>query len=113
MNDKLAQWLAKEIEDRGWSIRETGRRAGLSHTPIANILAGQANPGLTVLVKLADVFGASREDVLRLAGVLPPLPGIDEDATLRRMIEIVKRLSPEDREEVLAYARYRYEQRGT
>jgi len=98
MNNELARWLASELEKRGWSIRETARRAGLSHTPIANILANRTNPGLDVLVKLADALGKSREDVFRMAGILPSLPGIDDDASIVKTLETMKRLTPEVRE---------------
>lgn len=99
MNDQLAQWLARELKERSWSIRETARRAGLSHTPIANLLSGRITPGLDVLVKLADALDEPRENVLRMAAILPPLPppASEEEEALY----LFRQIRPEQREAAL------------
>jgi len=74
MDDTLASWLNTKLKERGWSQREAARRAGISRTPLSGILSEQYDPDLKVLIALADVFDTPREDVLRLAGMLPPTP---------------------------------------
>jgi transcriptional regulator with XRE-family HTH domain len=71
MDTDLSGWLQERIDARGWSLRETARRAGLSPTPIASILSGDANPSLDVYKGLARAFALPLEQVLRAAGELP------------------------------------------
>jgi transcriptional regulator with XRE-family HTH domain len=64
-------WLTRSITERGWSIRETARHAGISHTVISNILNGD-QPTFDTCVALSQVFREPPEYILRLAGLLPP-----------------------------------------
>lgn len=41
---------------------------------------------------------------MREAGLLPPLPGPDEDFTLKQLYDLGKRLSPQERERLLSIA---------
>jgi transcriptional regulator with XRE-family HTH domain len=70
----LSVWLVNKIKDRGWSIRELARRAGVSHTSVAKAVSGETRPSPGVCLGIAYAFGELPEDVLRLAGHLPPLP---------------------------------------
>ena len=86
MENTLSVWLNEQIRERGWSIREVSRRAGLSHTAINNALDGQG-VRLDTYRGLSRAFGMPLEDVLRAAGELPPLPPeIDEEAEMLRII---------------------------
>ena len=74
VENTLAEWLAAELEERGWSVREVARRGGVSHTAINNALSELVQPTLDTYKAIALAFGISLEDVLRRAGELPPLP---------------------------------------
>ena len=41
MNQEFVTWIKQQIKAQGWSMRETARRAGLSPTPIQQILSGE------------------------------------------------------------------------
>lgn len=74
MSNELVGWLKQQIAERGWSVREAARQAGVSPTPLNHILAGKANPGLDVYRGLAKAFDVPVAHVLRLAGeIAPPL----------------------------------------
>jgi len=109
MND-LVKFLNGELKRRSWSQRELARRADLSHSLISQVLSEQVRATPEFCIAVADALGEAREDVLRMAGVLPPLPQIDGDASMAKTLEVMKRLTPEEREEVLAYVLWRYEQ---
>lgn len=81
MDANLVNWITEELKNRGWSLRELGRRANLSHATISHILSGQTNPGLDFCVGIARAFNVPAETVLRLADLLPHRA---EDTELRR-----------------------------
>jgi transcriptional regulator with XRE-family HTH domain len=50
-------------EERGWSQDQLAAQAGMTQAQVALIEAGQANPTLRSLVKLAHAFGCSVSDL--------------------------------------------------
>src|SRR5690348_6514898 len=53
----LGDFIAKLREEKGWTQRELGRRAGLSQTTIHKLEAGiTEHPGVDVLVALASAL---------------------------------------------------------
>lgn len=90
MSDKLASWINEKTKDNNWSIREFGRRAGISHTHAARIVNSEVVPSAEVCQNIAVAFGVPVEDVLRLAGLLPSLPEGNEvvRAILLRLQEL-------------------------
>lgn len=105
---KLSSLITTELEERGWSMRELGRRAGVSHAHISNVVSGSAKPGADFCLAIARAFRLPPERMLRLGGFLPPLLGPETDPALNELLEITRQLSPEGRQEVLNYALWRY-----
>jgi transcriptional regulator with XRE-family HTH domain len=99
MATKLSTWLANEIETRGWSIRELARRAGVSHTTVADVISQQRIPTWDFCAAIAGALDKSPEDIFRLAGLLPPIPPAVEEE--REAIGILRALSPELRAAVM------------
>ena len=71
----FGRWLLGELEKRGWSQSELATRAQVSHGRVSQVISGDI-PTSKILVKLAYALQLRPEDVLRRAGVLPPLPSI-------------------------------------
>ncbi len=101
----FASWLEKEIEARGWTIRELARRAGLAHVTISNILNGTRNPGVEFCLGVAKALREPPELVFRRAGLLPKREGI-EDELYDRFRAYIEALSPERREELFRYVMF-------
>jgi transcriptional regulator with XRE-family HTH domain len=108
MDDKLTLWLSNEINERGWSIREVSRRAGISHTTVAQILSGHRAASAAACIALARALRVPSEDVLRRAGLLPDTPV--DDFQVSRLYDYYKRLSPRAREDAVQYLVFKYEQ---
>lgn len=106
-------WLTSEINSRGWTNSELARRAGVRHSTISMLLSGHNKPGLDVCVGIAKAFKVSPEDVLRRAGLIPKFVAGEDDPAITRTIEYLRRLSANDRAEVLAYTMFRYAQAMT
>lgn len=85
-------WLEKELKDRGWSHRELARRSGLSQTSISSVLseADKQKPGLDFCVAVSGPLGEKPETIMRLAGLLPPLPETVQEED--EIIDIIRRL---------------------
>jgi len=101
--DNFTAWINSELEAREWSIRELGKRAGLSATTISNVLNGHRMPGKRFCIALARAFGVSREEVFRHAGFLQPLP--DNDAGAEQALYLFRRLTVADQERILVMMR--------
>ncbi len=66
----FVKWLRAEIEERGWSQNELGRRAGVSSGGISLILSRQRRPSPGVCRGIARVLEIPEETVFRKAGIL-------------------------------------------
>lgn len=109
MSDVLSGWLSKKLEQRGWSHSELARRASVSQAAVSGTISGDRKAGADFCIKVAQALGESPEKVLRLAEILPPIPDI-EDSTLLELLEIARNVSAEGRQEILNFARFRYQQ---
>jgi transcriptional regulator with XRE-family HTH domain len=74
VNDKLAEWIVTQADDRGWSYRELARRSGVSHTTISQVISGQRIPTFDFCADVARALGESPVELFRLAGLLPAMP---------------------------------------
>jgi len=74
MDTELGRTISKLRDDKGWSQRELGRRAGVSNTAISKLESGDAEPTNNTIVRVALALGQDPEELLRLAGHLPSIP---------------------------------------
>jgi DNA-binding XRE family transcriptional regulator len=72
------------------------------------LISGHNNPGPDLCLGIARAFHIPAEEVFRRAGILPPLPAPDNDPTFGELLSYMRRLSAEDRRDVLEYALFRY-----
>lgn len=67
----FVRWVLEEMERRGWRQAELARRANISASHISRMLSGEAQIGIDAAQGIAQAFGMTLEDILRLAGILP------------------------------------------
>lgn len=104
------EWLEEKLREMGWKPADLARAANIRYATLSRILNGQRNAGPDVCLAVARALKVPPEKVFRRAGLLPPLPASEDDATLKELQDIAQQLSLEKRREVLEYARWRYEQ---
>jgi transcriptional regulator with XRE-family HTH domain len=82
---EIGEWLGQQLQERGWSSSELARRAGISQSSVSNVLTGKQVPGLEFCKGAAQALGMRTEELLSLAGHLPPLPApvVEEREALR------------------------------
>ncbi len=100
---EFVSWLQAEMNSHNWSSRETARRAGISHPLILDILNFNKQPSFKTCVVLARIFNLAPEDVVRRAGLLPPVQ--ETDAKKETLLHLYEQMSPEDRNELIEIAR--------
>jgi len=99
--EAFVAWIEGELKERGWSLRELGRRGDLSSTSISNVLSGYRKPGYRLCRGIARALEMNPEDVFRRAGLLPPAPDLD-DPQLKAALFLFEKLTVADQERVLA-----------
>ena len=88
-------------------MRELGRRAGISHTQISDVLSRKEEPGPKFYQGIAKAFGVPLESVEQLDenGEIPQ-SRLDHPK-FKELVEVGQKLTLEDLQEVLDYAIYR------
>jgi transcriptional regulator with XRE-family HTH domain len=103
----LGDWIREARMAQGVSQRALADRSGLSRSYLCDIERGRgAQPSVLTLDKLAVALGASRTDLLQVAGILEAPFGKDGGEHERRLIAVVRDLSPDSRELVERFARF-------
>ncbi len=71
VNMEFADWLINQLNVRNISQAELGRKSGLGRAAISNYVNGRI-PNIPAMRKLAAALSMPEEDLLRIAGLLPP-----------------------------------------
>ena len=85
---EFADWLANEILQCGWSLRELARRSELAQVTLADLLTG-AQPTWEQCARLGHTLRMSPVTVFRKAGLLPVASGTRDE----RLVEALETLS--------------------
>lgn len=107
---EFIEWLNNQMQIQGWGIRETARKANISHTSISMILGG-GQPSFDTCVALAHAFGVSIIQTLVMAGLLTPPP--EYSPTRAQWDDVFEKLPADDQQELLEIARLKLTRRRT
>lgn len=105
--DNFISWINEELNYRGWSQNELGRRMGLTGSAVSKTMLGQNNVTYDFCVALAKAFGMDKEDVLVRAGLLNPRTKTIEGDEIQR---IYNELPAEERKGILDFAKWKLQQ---
>lgn len=107
-NREFVEWIEGELEKRKWRPADLARAAALYPATISKVLNEDRQAGPDVCLALARAFKLPPELVFRKAGLLPELPGGNHDVELQQLIDLMQRMTPDERREILEYALWRY-----
>ena len=111
MATELTEWINQILNERGWSVRELARRAGVEHSTVNSVLAEKHDPGLRFCNGIARAVKVPPERVFRLAGLLPSYVIGDKPAREEaELLEYFRYLAPENRRAIITLARGLYQQ---
>jgi transcriptional regulator with XRE-family HTH domain len=103
----LGEWLQAQMRRHELTLNATAVYAGVGMATISGILNKGHVPKAETLCRLADYFDTPREEVLRLAGHLPPAQGSEplpagaageDEALIRELIEEFRQVPDEWKE---------------
>ena len=101
--------LQDAMDKNGWGVRELGRRAGLSHTLISNIINLGEQPTFDTCVALAPVLELTPLTLIYMAGLLPKPP--EWKPKLEEAVALFGNMPDGEQDDLLTYMRRRV-QRG-
>jgi transcriptional regulator with XRE-family HTH domain len=99
-------WLNEQMAKRGWSIRQTAKNAGISHSIISLTLNGEM-PTYGTCAALASAFEFPPIEVFKLAGLLPQ--GSESNLLNDQILFLFDKLPLEDQQEILQIAQIKLE----
>lgn len=97
--ESFITWLEAELIRRDWRLADLARKANLDTGSISRILSGTRKPGPEVCVAIARALNYPPEAIFRLAGLLPPDPGVDPEE--KEVLYLFRQLQAEQRKLVL------------
>jgi transcriptional regulator with XRE-family HTH domain len=97
--ESFITWLEAELIERDWRLADLARKANLDTGSISRILSGTRKPGPEVCVAIARALNYPPEVIFRLAGLLPPDPGVDPEE--KEVVHLFRQLGAEQRKLVL------------
>ena len=104
MNDNFSDWLNLEIDRREMSQAKLAKSAGISRTSISDILSGKQRAGFDVCVAISRALHIAPENVLRAAGLLPPVSENTSDQ--EDLLYLFDLMSIEKKKDLLNYAQF-------
>lgn len=110
-NGSFVKWLEEEMAARKWRPADLARAGGLYTSTLSKILNEDRQPGPDVCLSIAKAFDIPPDIVFRQAGLLPKLPGPEQDPTFQDILDVVKNMTPKERAELLDYALFRFRKR--
>lgn len=104
----FVKWLENELNERRWKRADLARAAKLSQTSFSKIFSGERKPGPDLCNAIARALGIPEETVFRKAGLLPATPE-EDSAFIGQIVEVLNRMSVEQRQAVLRYSLFEYQ----
>jgi transcriptional regulator with XRE-family HTH domain len=95
--ENFGDWLLKELESRNWSQSDLVKAAGISRGTLSNIISGTRGVGEKSLISIANALNISPITIFRKAGILPDS---EEGVAFDDWQHLLKKLSPEEQEEM-------------
>ncbi|MFN7364609.1 MAG: helix-turn-helix domain-containing protein [Alphaproteobacteria bacterium] len=82
MSEVVAQKIREHLDEKGWSISATEKKAGLKVNSIRNILSGHSKkPSADSLLAISNVLGCSIYDIL---GETNPYQKVDNSSSQKK-----------------------------
>lgn len=103
----LGSWIRKTRMEQGITQRALADRSGISRSYLCDIERGRGTqPSVSTLDKLSLALGASREELMRAAGMLDTTATQRPSEHERRLLAVFRDLSEHGQESALRFVRF-------
>jgi transcriptional regulator with XRE-family HTH domain len=106
---EFGEWVKRERNSLGLSLRELSKKVETSHSHISNIENGVRPANLAFCVRFAKVLGIPSEEVERYAGIRPvnyiPMEPPTISPIAQEIANLIKNIPQSEQELVLRIAR--------
>lgn len=108
-NQPFLDWLTAELARRHWNRETLAEQAGMNSAVLTTIYSGRAGVGPDTARKVAKALDVSEVLVFRLAGILSPIEGDDDQFWERLRFEFAQCKNNDERERLIRLMRaYRH-----
>ena len=104
VDTEFGKWLLNELDKRGWSQNELGRRAGLTSGTISNVINGVRTPATDTLKAIASALKLPKETVFREAGILSSVP--EQTKRLEALLHLFEAMTDRQKDLLISQARW-------
>jgi transcriptional regulator with XRE-family HTH domain len=105
MENKLVDWIKRELQIRDWSIRNLARHSDVTHAHIAAVLRGDKKITWDFCASMSKALNEPVWKLFILAGLLDGIPEeISQNEELRVLLKIWLELPPEAQKDLVNYA---------
>ncbi len=99
----FADWLENELASRDMRPYDLAKKSGVDHGVISRVLNRERKPSAETLIAIAQALRIPHDEVLRIAGILPPEPGTDPVVEEGR--ELLRQMNEDTRRRALRLLR--------
>ena len=104
MENEFVKWLLDEMETKGISQAELARRSNITQGTISRIVSGERNIGFDVCVAISKALKIAPENVLRAAGLLPPVAANVSET--ENLLFLFDQMTNSKKKDLLNYAQF-------
>lgn len=109
MDTNFADWLVRELHDRGMNQSDLARASGLSTGGISDVISGRRKAGREFATAVARGFDLDVETVFQAAGFLPQ-DKEQRPREIEQIMTLVEGMTKDEQKELLSYIRWRNNQ---
>ena len=102
VNNSFMTWLDGILAERNLTRADLSRRGGFSQSTLSMIASGGRNPGSEVCLAIGRALKIPPEEVLRVAGILPPVRS--GSALDDRIVHLMGLLSDDEKNMLLEFS---------
>ncbi len=104
----FSEWLLRELENRKMTQSDLARAANLTTGGVTHLINRSRKPNPATCQAIADAFNLPDETVFRAAGILDPVPALEEEAA--KLLNDFRQLPDRDRAEIQALVDFKLQQ---
>lgn len=104
----FGDWLLEQLKKEEMSQADLARRSGLTRGAVSMLVRGQTQPKGETCGRIAQALGLTPETVLKAAGILPELPNPEQTPYPRQVLDLMRRMDPDEQRDIFDYVLWYY-----